>query len=147
VKRYDASEIIVEKPDQGDGQGAAGVQCGCLRIRSAAEQEGDRESPVGEIVYELKDFDIDVHGYDPLLAPAEIERFEAKPVASLKGLDGWWIVSSLTLLRAPCWADAGEGAFDLQWEADHRKRARDAYGRIVECGRDAYFVRCRVFSP
>jgi len=47
-----------------------------------------RESPVGEMVSELKEFDIDVYGYDPLLAPAEIERFGAKPVASLQGLEG-----------------------------------------------------------
>lgn len=47
-----------------------------------------RESPVGEKVSELKEFDIDVYGYDPLLAPTEIERFGAKPVASLQGLDG-----------------------------------------------------------
>lgn len=47
-----------------------------------------RESPVGEMIHELKEFDIDVCGYDPLLAPAEIERFGARPVASLKGLGG-----------------------------------------------------------
>lgn len=47
-----------------------------------------RESPVGEMVSELKEFDIDVYGYDPLLASAEIERFGAKPVASLQGLEG-----------------------------------------------------------
>jgi len=29
-----------------------------------------------------------VYGYDPLLGPAEIERFGAKPVASLQGLEG-----------------------------------------------------------
>lgn len=34
-----------------------------------------RESPVGEMVSEAKEFDIDVYGYDPLLASAEIERF------------------------------------------------------------------------
>jgi len=47
-----------------------------------------RESPVGEMVSELKEFDIDVYGYDPLLASAEIERFGAKPIASLQELDG-----------------------------------------------------------
>jgi UDP-N-acetyl-D-galactosamine dehydrogenase len=47
-----------------------------------------RESPAGEMVHELKEFDIDVYGYDPLLGAAEIERFGAKPVASLKGLGG-----------------------------------------------------------
>ena len=45
-----------------------------------------RESPVGEMIHELKEFEIEVYGYDPLLAPAEIERFGARPVASLKGL-------------------------------------------------------------
>ena len=47
-----------------------------------------RESPVGEMVSELKEFDIDVYGYDPLLASAEIERFGAKPVATLRELTG-----------------------------------------------------------
>ena len=47
-----------------------------------------RESPVGEMVSELKEFDIEVYGHDPLLASAEIERFGAKPVASLQELDG-----------------------------------------------------------
>ncbi len=45
-----------------------------------------RESPAGEMVRELKEFDVDVYGHDPLLAAAEIERFGAKPVASLQGL-------------------------------------------------------------
>jgi len=40
------------------------------------------------MVHELKEFDIDVYGYDPLLGAAEIERFGAKPVASLQGLGG-----------------------------------------------------------
>jgi UDPglucose 6-dehydrogenase/UDP-N-acetyl-D-galactosamine dehydrogenase len=40
------------------------------------------------MVHELKEFDIDVYGYDPLLGAAEIERFGAKPVASLQGLEG-----------------------------------------------------------
>jgi UDP-N-acetyl-D-galactosamine dehydrogenase len=47
-----------------------------------------RESPVGEIVHELKEFDVDVYGYDPLLGSAEIEWFGAKPVASLQNLGG-----------------------------------------------------------
>ena len=46
-----------------------------------------RESPAEEVIHELKEFDIDVSGYDPLLSPAEIEQFGAKPVASLKGLE------------------------------------------------------------
>ncbi len=47
-----------------------------------------RESPVGEMVHELKEFDVDVWGYDPLLEAAEIEWFGARPVASLKKLEG-----------------------------------------------------------
>jgi UDPglucose 6-dehydrogenase/UDP-N-acetyl-D-galactosamine dehydrogenase len=37
-----------------------------------------RESPVREIVKELKDFGIDVYGYDPLLSKEEIENFGIK---------------------------------------------------------------------
>jgi len=47
-----------------------------------------RESPVGEMVRELKEFDVDVWGYDPLLSPDEIGRFGAKPVGSLRELEG-----------------------------------------------------------
>ena len=47
-----------------------------------------RESPVGDLIQELREFEIDVCGYDPLLEPAEIERFGARPVTSLKGLEG-----------------------------------------------------------
>ena len=47
-----------------------------------------RESPAGEMVHELKEFDIDVYGYDPLLGAAEIERFGAKPGAALQGRSG-----------------------------------------------------------
>jgi len=53
-----------------------------------------RESPVGEMVRELKELYIDVYGYDPLLVPAEIERFGAKPVASLQGPVDCIIVNS-----------------------------------------------------
>jgi len=42
-----------------------------------------RESPVSEIVKELKDFDIELFGYDPLLTPREIEQFGVKPVDGL----------------------------------------------------------------
>ncbi|MDN7025473.1 nucleotide sugar dehydrogenase [Methanoculleus sp. FWC-SCC1] len=44
-----------------------------------------RESPVEEIVRELEEFHIDVYGYDPLLGPAEIGHFGAKPLAKLDG--------------------------------------------------------------
>lgn len=46
-----------------------------------------RESPVEYMIRELREFDIDVYGCDPLLKPTEIERFGAKPVASLQGLN------------------------------------------------------------
>ena len=37
-----------------------------------------RESPVREMVKELKEFGVDVHGYDPLLSRKEIEAFGVK---------------------------------------------------------------------
>nr|QNO57278.1 UDP-N-acetyl-D-mannosamine dehydrogenase [Methanosarcinales archaeon ANME-1 ERB7] len=37
-----------------------------------------RESPVREMVKELKDFGVDVYGYDPLLTKEEIEGFGVK---------------------------------------------------------------------
>jgi UDPglucose 6-dehydrogenase/UDP-N-acetyl-D-galactosamine dehydrogenase len=42
-----------------------------------------RESPVEEIIHELKEFKIDVYGYDPLLPGEVIERFGAKPLPKL----------------------------------------------------------------
>ncbi|HJH27834.1 MAG TPA: hypothetical protein C5S37_13975 [Methanophagales archaeon] len=42
-----------------------------------------RESPVREMVKELKEFGIDVHGYDPLLSKEEIEAFGVKSLANL----------------------------------------------------------------
>ena len=36
------------------------------------------ESPVREMVKELKEFGVDVHGYDPLLSRKEIEAFGVK---------------------------------------------------------------------
>ncbi|MFA4825859.1 MAG: nucleotide sugar dehydrogenase [Methanoregula sp.] len=42
-----------------------------------------RESPVEEIVHELKEFKVDVYGYDPLLPDEVIERFGAKPLPNL----------------------------------------------------------------
>jgi len=42
-----------------------------------------RESPVEEIVHELKEFKVDVYGYDPLLPDEVIERFGAKPLPQL----------------------------------------------------------------
>ncbi|MDD3523377.1 MAG: UDP binding domain-containing protein, partial [Candidatus Cloacimonetes bacterium] len=46
-----------------------------------------RESPVSEMVRELKEFDVNVYGYDPLLEPAEIEHLKATPLASLQHLN------------------------------------------------------------
>jgi len=37
-----------------------------------------RESPVREIIKELKEFGIEVYGYDPLLSTEEIEGFDVK---------------------------------------------------------------------
>lgn len=42
-----------------------------------------RESPVEEIVHELREFKVDVYGYDPLLPDEVIERFGAKPLPLL----------------------------------------------------------------
>jgi UDP-N-acetyl-D-glucosamine/UDP-N-acetyl-D-galactosamine dehydrogenase len=42
-----------------------------------------RESPVSDIIHELKEFGIQVYGYDPLLSPAEIARFGATPLETL----------------------------------------------------------------
>lgn len=45
-----------------------------------------RESPVEAMVEELKEYGVEVYGYDPLLPAEVIERFGAKPVASLNEL-------------------------------------------------------------
>jgi len=37
-----------------------------------------RESPVREMVKELKEFGVNVYGYDPLLSKEEIEAFGVK---------------------------------------------------------------------
>ena len=42
-----------------------------------------RESPVREIIKELKEFGIEIHGYDPLLSKEEIEAFSVKASANL----------------------------------------------------------------
>jgi UDPglucose 6-dehydrogenase/UDP-N-acetyl-D-galactosamine dehydrogenase len=39
-----------------------------------------RESPVEQMVHELKDFDVNVYGYDPLLPDSVIKHFGAKPL-------------------------------------------------------------------
>ena len=42
-----------------------------------------RESPVSQMVKELKEFGMELFGYDPLLTSREIERFGVKPVEGL----------------------------------------------------------------
>ena len=42
-----------------------------------------RESPVRETVKELKEFGIDVYGYDPMLSRKEIEGFGVKVLGNL----------------------------------------------------------------
>ncbi|MBE9593350.1 MAG: hypothetical protein IMF19_07695, partial [Proteobacteria bacterium] len=42
-----------------------------------------RESPVREIVKELKEFGVEAYGYDPLLSKEEIERFDVKAFDNL----------------------------------------------------------------
>ena len=42
-----------------------------------------RESPVENMVHELKEFDVQVYGYDPLLSDAVIEHFGAIPLPNL----------------------------------------------------------------
>ncbi len=42
-----------------------------------------RESPVKDMVYELKEYDVDVYGYDPLLPESVILHFGAKPLPKL----------------------------------------------------------------
>ncbi|MCX6690421.1 MAG: hypothetical protein NTZ39_12145, partial [Methanoregula sp.] len=42
-----------------------------------------RESPVEKMVHELKEYDVDVYGYDPLLPESVIVNFGAKPLPKL----------------------------------------------------------------
>ena len=42
-----------------------------------------RESPAENMVEELKEYDVNVYGYDPLLTPAEIKHFGAIPLPKL----------------------------------------------------------------
>nr|WP_319375678.1 nucleotide sugar dehydrogenase [uncultured Methanoregula sp.] len=42
-----------------------------------------RESPVEHMVAELKEYDVNVYGYDPLLSDSVIKQFGAKPVPKL----------------------------------------------------------------
>ena len=42
-----------------------------------------RESPVENMVHELKEYDVNVYGYDPLLSDSVIRHFGAKPLPKL----------------------------------------------------------------
>jgi UDPglucose 6-dehydrogenase/UDP-N-acetyl-D-galactosamine dehydrogenase len=42
-----------------------------------------RESPAENMVEELKEYEVNVYGYDPLLTPAEIRHFGATPLPKL----------------------------------------------------------------
>jgi UDPglucose 6-dehydrogenase/UDP-N-acetyl-D-galactosamine dehydrogenase len=42
-----------------------------------------RESPSHEMIHELKEFHAEVYGYDPLLTPEEIARFNVRPLGAL----------------------------------------------------------------
>jgi UDP-N-acetyl-D-galactosamine dehydrogenase len=42
-----------------------------------------RESPVENMVHELKEYDVNVYGYDPLLSDAVIKHFGARPLPKL----------------------------------------------------------------
>jgi UDP-N-acetyl-D-mannosaminuronate dehydrogenase len=42
-----------------------------------------RESPAGNIVQDLKQYNVDVYGYDPLLPESAIRHFSAKPLQNL----------------------------------------------------------------
>jgi UDP-N-acetyl-D-galactosamine dehydrogenase len=42
-----------------------------------------RESPVEQMVHELKDFDENVYGYDPLLPDSVVRHFGAEPLPKL----------------------------------------------------------------
>ena len=42
-----------------------------------------RESPAGNIVQDLKQYNVDVYGYDPLLPESAIRHFSLKPLQNL----------------------------------------------------------------
>ncbi len=46
-----------------------------------------RKSPAKDLIKELKAFDIDVYGYDPLLSGEEIKTFDVKPLSNINNLD------------------------------------------------------------
>ncbi|HJX56463.1 MAG TPA: nucleotide sugar dehydrogenase [Methanoregula sp.] len=59
-----------------------------------------RESPVENMVHELKEYDVNVYGYDPLLSDAVIEHFGAHPLPKLdKKMDAVIITVAHTNFR------------------------------------------------
>ncbi len=59
-----------------------------------------RESPVEKMVEELKEYDVDVFGYDPLLSDDVIEHFGAKPLPKLnKKMDAVIIAVAHSVFR------------------------------------------------
>ena len=42
-----------------------------------------RESPAGNMIKELKEYEVNVYGYDPLLTPTEIKHFGAMPLPKM----------------------------------------------------------------
>ena len=60
-----------------------------------------RELPVENMVQELKEYDVNVYGYDPLLPESVIERFGAKPLPKLdKKMDAVIIAVAHSTFRA-----------------------------------------------
>ena len=65
-----------------------------------------RESPAENMVEELKDYDINVYGYDPLLTAAEIKQFGAIPLPRLdKKMDAVIIAVAHSSFREMSLAD------------------------------------------
>lgn len=49
--------------------------------------EDTRKSPSRDLVKELKEFGIDVYGYDPLLSDEQIRGFDVKPLTDIQSID------------------------------------------------------------
>ncbi len=47
-----------------------------------------RKSPAGDIAKLLREYGVEVYGYDPYLTEEEIKKFDVKPVAEIKDFDG-----------------------------------------------------------
>ena len=46
-----------------------------------------RETPAKEIIKELKDFQCEIYGYDPMLSKDDIDTFDVKPLDNLSGIN------------------------------------------------------------